>query len=44
MVRNIVSCAANVGWPLHQLDVKNSFLHGDIHEEIYIEIPHGLIL
>jgi hypothetical protein len=40
-IRAIVSCAANFGWPLHQLDVKNVFLHGDLQEEIYIEIPHG---
>jgi hypothetical protein len=29
MVRILVSCATNFGWPMHQLDVKNAFLHGD---------------
>ena len=29
-VRTLVSCATNFGWPLHQLDVKNAFLHGDL--------------
>ncbi len=38
-MRVLVSCAVNFRWPLHQLDVKNAFLYGDLQEEVYIEIP-----
>ena len=40
-VRTLISCATNFDWPLYQLDVKNAFLHGDLHEEVYMEIPSG---
>ena len=40
-VRVLLSLAANLDWPLHQFDVKNTFLHGDIEEEVYMDIPPG---
>jgi len=30
-------------WPLHQLDIKNVFLHGDLEEEIDMEQPLGFV-
>jgi hypothetical protein len=35
-IRIIISLVANLDWPLHQLDVKNAFLHGDLTETVYM--------
>lgn len=35
----LVSLAANLDWPLQQFDVKNAFLHGNLKEEVYMDIP-----
>jgi Reverse transcriptase (RNA-dependent DNA polymerase) len=37
-VRTLFSLVGNEGWKLHQLDMKNVFLHGDLLEEVYMEI------
>jgi Reverse transcriptase (RNA-dependent DNA polymerase) len=40
-VRTLISMVVNGGWKLHQLDVKNTFLHGNLMEEVYMEIHPG---
>ena len=38
-IRSLISIAAEMGWKIHQMDVKAAFLNGIIQEEIYIEQP-----
>ena len=39
--RVLLSLVANLDWPLHQLDVKNAFLHDNLDEEVYMDILPG---
>ena len=41
LIRSIISIAAEMGWKIHQMDVKTTFLNGFIQEEVYIEQPQG---
>ncbi|GJR76525.1 ribonuclease H-like domain-containing protein [Tanacetum coccineum] len=40
-IRNVLSLAASRHWPIHQLDVKNAFLHGDLSKTVYMHQPPG---
>lgn len=37
-----LSIALSKSWLLHQLDVKNTFLNGNLYETIYVHHPLGL--
>eukprot|EP00253_Pinus_taeda_P018043 PITA_18043 len=39
----VLSISNSFKWEVHQMDVKSAFLHGDLHEEIYMKQPIGFI-
>eukprot|EP00253_Pinus_taeda_P036617 PITA_36617 len=40
-IRSVISFATQMGWEIHQMDVKTTILNDLIEEEVYIEQPKG---
>eukprot|EP00253_Pinus_taeda_P027758 PITA_27758 len=43
-IRLLLSVAATFDFEVEQMDVKTSFLHGDLEEEIYMNKPEGFVV
>lgn len=39
----VLSIVVTHGWPLHQLDISNAFLQGQLFEDVYMAQPSGFI-
>ena len=42
-IQIVLSLAIQWGWLIHQLDVKNVFLHGNLHETVFMHQPPGFL-
>jgi hypothetical protein len=42
-IRTVLTIAATRQWPIHQLDVKNVFLHCELQERVYCQQPASFI-
>lgn len=42
-IRNVLNIGVAQNWPIHQLDVKNVFLQGDLEENVYMFQPQGFV-
>lgn len=44
IVRVLLSLAVNLDWPLQQFNIKNTFLHGELTIEVYIDLPPDYLI
>lgn len=42
-IRVVLTIAVTWGWPIKQLDVSNAFLHGTLHDDVYVSQLQGFV-
>lgn len=40
-IKVLLTVVTSLNWPLVQLDVNNTFLHGDLFDEVYMDLQLG---
>ena len=43
-IQLVLVLAAEEGWPVYQMDVKSTFLNGNLEEEVYVEQQLGFVI
>lgn len=43
-IRTLLSIVTAKSWDVYPLDINNAFLHGDLPEEVYMELSKGHLL
>lgn len=40
-IHTLLTVIAAQNWEVHQMDIHNAFIHGDLFEEVYMKLPPG---
>ena len=43
-IQTLFSLAVQKGWKIHHMDVKTTFLNGDLKEDVYMDQPEGFAI
>ena len=43
-IRSMISISLVLGWKLHQMDVKTTFINGEVEEKLYIQQYEGFVV